>query len=254
MGPRGGPRLSESSGSAAVPQRPAARHFYAADDDVDDQLDTCANSTPPRRCLAEQKTLQPLTCLQLVCFDGDGHTWRCDLQYPKSQPCTAATEASICMADGASYGGCAMMSRCWAASPVPWQRRYEFRQACRKAGLSFREAEEVHSRCAAFGLRAVGCQVSIFEACAETKGKLQLPVFLKLLHGDAVRSTCDVGVGSPVPAVVPSTGAVACSPSPRGASLRGSGRRERRAAGSACERCFSFTQLRSSQAERWEAT
>ena len=95
----------------------------------------------PRRCLAEQKTLQPLTCLQLVCFDGDGHTWRCDLQYPKSQPCTAATEASICMADGASYGGCAMMSRCWAASPVPWQRRYEFRQACRKAGLSFREAE-----------------------------------------------------------------------------------------------------------------
>jgi len=45
---------------------------------------------------------------------------------------------------------------------------YEFRQACRKAGLSFREAEEV----------------SIFEACAETKGKLQLPVFLKLLHGE----------------------------------------------------------------------
>ncbi|CAE7717390.1 Caps2 [Symbiodinium sp. CCMP2456] len=45
---------------------------------------------------------------------------------------------------------------------------YEFRQACRKAGLSFREAEEA----------------SIFEACAETKGKLQLPVFLKLLHGE----------------------------------------------------------------------
>ncbi|CAE7178040.1 unnamed protein product [Symbiodinium pilosum] len=45
---------------------------------------------------------------------------------------------------------------------------YEFRQACRKAGLSFREAEEV----------------SIFEACAETKGKIQLPAFFKLLHGE----------------------------------------------------------------------
>ena len=30
-------------------------------------------------------------------------------------------------------------------------------------------------------------QASIFEACAETKGKLQLPVFLKLLHGDTTR-------------------------------------------------------------------
>ena len=27
-------------------------------------------------------------------------------------------------------------------------------------------------------------QVSIFEACAETKGKVHLPTFLKLLHGD----------------------------------------------------------------------
>eukprot|EP00435_Cladocopium_sp_Y103_P041453 s1947_g11.t1 len=45
---------------------------------------------------------------------------------------------------------------------------YEFRQACRKAGLTFREAEEV----------------SIFDACAETKGKIHLPTFLKLLHGE----------------------------------------------------------------------
>eukprot|EP00913_Durusdinium_trenchii_P025936 g24336.t1 len=48
---------------------------------------------------------------------------------------------------------------------------YEFRQACRKAGLSFREAEEV----------------SIFESCAETKGKIHLPSFLKLLHGERQR-------------------------------------------------------------------
>ncbi|CAJ1410842.1 unnamed protein product [Effrenium voratum] len=46
--------------------------------------------------------------------------------------------------------------------------QYEFRQACRKAQLSFREPEEV----------------SIFEACAETKGKVHLPTFLKLLHGE----------------------------------------------------------------------
>ncbi|CAE7541545.1 Capsl [Symbiodinium natans] len=45
---------------------------------------------------------------------------------------------------------------------------YEFRQACRKAGLGFREAEEV----------------SVFEACAATKGKIQLPAFFKLLHGE----------------------------------------------------------------------
>mmetsp|Transcript_57083 Transcript_57083/g.127265 ORF Transcript_57083/g.127265 Transcript_57083/m.127265 type:complete len:828 (+) Transcript_57083:43-2526(+) len=45
---------------------------------------------------------------------------------------------------------------------------YEFRQACRKAGLTFREAEEI----------------SVFDACSETKGKIQLPVFFKFLHGE----------------------------------------------------------------------
>ena len=32
--------------------------------------------------------------------------------------------------------------------------------------------------------RLQSAQVSIFEACAETKGKIHLPTFLKLLHGD----------------------------------------------------------------------
>jgi len=45
---------------------------------------------------------------------------------------------------------------------------YEFRQACRQAGLTFREAEEV----------------SVFDACAARKGKLHLPSFLKLLFGE----------------------------------------------------------------------
>ena len=71
--------------------------------------------------------------------------------------------------------------------------RYEFRQACRKAGLTFREAEEAqgsrralpdHSDSVPRSELPFSVQASIFDACAETKGKLQLPVFLRLLHGE----------------------------------------------------------------------
>ena len=63
-------------------------------------------------------------------------------------------------------------------------------------------------------------QASIFEACAETKGKLQLPVFLKLLHGDRDVAESDALHSCPVAA-----GALGGSPRPRGASLRCPGRR-----------------------------
>ena len=121
-------------------------------------------------------------------------------------------------------------------------RRYEFRQGLPEGWSQLprsRRGGELHSFPARQRSRRSE-QASIFEACAETKGKLQLPVFLKLLHGDrdldvAERRTrveqlpCSLGR--------PAAGALGGSPRPRGASLRCPGRRGV-AAGCRCPRSW----------------
>ena len=119
MGPRGGPRLSESSGGPRLCRSALQQGTSMQRTTTWTTSWTRARTPPPpRRCWQNKKHSNPSHACNLSASTVMGTHGAAIFNTPSHSPCTSATEASICMADGASYGGCAMMSRCWAASPV----------------------------------------------------------------------------------------------------------------------------------------